>query len=242
MKKLFASILIGISAIAFSQNISDYEYIYVPSSFEKKMDKFNLRNTLIQQLTAKKYKVIQEDNNSCAVLKADLLDDSSFLKNKVKIIFKDCNNKIIQELKGSTDDKDFETGYPDALKNATKMLTISNPKTTTSLEVNKENTPVAMISENVNTTPIATSQEKALNFTNGQLTYQLIKLGQNQFILVSSQSSTPFAKLTESSKPGIYHVVLDNNQKTLAYTENGNIVIEFPQPEGSFSKQVFLKK
>ena len=71
MKKLAAILLVSASSLAFSQNISDYEYVYVPTSFEKNMNKFELRNTLIQQLTAKKYKVIQEDNKSCAVLKAE---------------------------------------------------------------------------------------------------------------------------------------------------------------------------
>ena len=241
MKKLAAILLVSASSLAFSQNISDYEYVYVPTSFEKNMNKFELRNTLIQQLTAKKYKVIQEDNKSCAVLKADLLDDSSFFKNKVKISFKDCNNKIIQELKGSTDDKDFETGYPDALKNATKTLSISNPKTTASLESPKE-IPATTIADNVNTAPITTTEEKALTYSNANATYQLIKLGQNNFILVSSKSSTPIAKLAESSKAGIFHVVLENNSPTVGYVENGNIIIDIPKSDGTFSKEVFTKK
>ncbi|WP_300673251.1 hypothetical protein [Soonwooa sp.] len=246
MKKLIATILIGSSTIAFSQNISDYEYIYVPASFEKKMDKFNLRNVLIQQLTAKKYKVIQEDNKSCAVLKANLLDDSSFLKNKVKIDFTDCNGKLITEAKGSSDDKDFETGYPEALKNAFLKISMSNPKTTTTLEEIKGKNEVAVlkeITEPTKTTSLPNqSVSNALSYTNGEQTYQLVKLGQNQFILVSSQSSVPFAKLTESSKAGIFHVALQDNTPTMGYSENGNIIIDIPKSDGTFSKEIFIKK
>lgn len=255
MKKSFAILLLALSPLGFAQNIADYEYIYVPKTFEKdkEMNKFGLNKILVDQLKAKKYKVIQEaphdwpaalKDNPCAVLSANLLDDSSFFKNKVKVNFTDCQKKIILESKGSADEKEFEIGFPKALKQATQSIAFSTPKSIIELDSKKETTATTAqtIVENVSSAPISSAKEEALVFTNKNENYQLINLATGNFILVSSKSSTPFAKLFESSKPGIFHVTLGNNTKTLGYTENGNIVIEIPKLDGSYSKEIFNKK
>ena len=99
MKKSLAFIFSLFTVIAiFSQNISDYEYVYVPKKFKNyKENEYNLNTLLKNALSQKKYKVVQEEplnwplelrNNPCSVLNAELLNTSSMFKNKVHLSLK----------------------------------------------------------------------------------------------------------------------------------------------------------
>ena len=46
----------------------------------------------------------------------------------------------------------------------------------------------------------------------------------------------------ESTKKEVYRVQLQDGSQTLGYVENGNIVIEIPNAEGSFRKEIFEGK
>jgi len=240
MKKI-TSVLLLITAfsLASAQTLSDYEYVYVPKELEKKINNYKLDKQLVKSLNSKKYKTLQDNEenwptelqlNKCQVAKANILNDSGFLSIKTKVQFKDCNDKVILELNGSSKEKDYEIGFPESLREAVLSLPISNPK---------EN---LMISKTDNTNNNATSTSNAETYTNGAIALQRVNIGAGQFIFVKNNSSVPFATLKESTKSGVFHVKLENGISTIAYIENGNIVIEIPQSNDSYKKEVFQKK
>ncbi len=100
--------------------------------------------------------------------------------------------------------------------------------------------PVVTISE-VSSSPIATTN-KAEVFSNGKISVQKINMGSGQFILASGSSSSPYAVFTETSKQGVYRVKMENGATALGYAENGSLIIEIPQANDTYQKEVFQKK
>jgi hypothetical protein len=253
MKKSLAFIFSLFTVIAiFSQNISDYEYVYVPKKFKNyKENEYNLNTLLKNALSQKNYKVVQEEplnwplelrNNPCSVLNAELLNTSSMFKNKVNLQFTDCKEKIVLESKASSDYKEFDLGYQDALKTALIKVSASSPKAFDVKETIQPEEP-RIIDKQV-AQPIATTEtvSKTESYTNGKINLQKVQISKEQFILVSSASSVPFATFKNTTKAEVYRVTLENGTSTLGYTENGNLVIEIPTSEGDYKKEVFMAK
>jgi hypothetical protein len=74
------------------------------------------------------------------------------------------------------------------------------------------------------------------------VSFQKIQISKDQFILVSSSSSVPFATFKNTTKSDVYRVTLENGISTLGYTENGNLVIEIPINDGNYKKEVFVAR
>ena len=249
MKKLSILIFTACSMFAFGQKVSDYKYISIPAKFETFKEQFNLDVSLAKALKGKKYIVLQGDKdqwpletrgNSCSILNADLKDDSGFLRNKVTLEFKDCHDKVIQSIKGSSNIKDFKEGFNDALKQTFPGIPVSNP---TDLPVQSQaQTQETTVNTQTFTTTASAADNSAVKFSNGKMDLQRIQIDNNQFILVNSNSSSPFATFESTTKNDVFRVKLQNGDSTLGYFENGNIVIETPQSNGEYSKEVFLKK
>lgn len=259
MKKSFAFAFLFFTLLFSAQNITDYEYIYVPKKFKDfKTNEYNLNNLLKKALEAKKYKVIQDDivnwplelrENPCKVLNADLLNDSNMFRNRVKLQFSNCEKNVIFETKGSSMIKDFELGYQDAMAISLKNLQNSQPKEIEILAIPTEKIVVETVVENpvqavVASTNSATPEvsKKAESYSNGKVNLQKVQISKDQFILVSSSSSVPFATFKNTAKADVYRVTLENGTSTIGYSENGNLVIEIPTSDGDFKKEVFMAK
>ncbi len=244
-------------ATIHAQNISDYEYIYVPKKFKDfEQNRYNLNTLLIDALQKKNYKVIQEEIqkwpddlklNSCKVATAELHDTSNMLRTKVSLQFTDCGNKILLESKATSMEKDFDLGFQEALHiSLTKVpASMPNPSNISSgvKEKAKESTPMPIDQKEIQEikkedTPVSSEIKKAETYSNGKLNLQKIQISDSQFILVSS-SSVPFATFKNTTKKDVYRVQLENGIQTLGYLENGNIVIELPSGDGSYQKAVF---
>lgn len=246
MKKLSILILTICSIISFGQKVSDYKYVSIPEKFQTFKNSFNLEAFLAKALKGKKYVILQGDKlqwpselmgNSCSIINADVINDKSMLRNKVILQFKDCNNKMILESKGNSTIKEFEEGFQDALAQALVTVPISNP--------------VAIVTQNETTTStnnnssVASSQVVESNgakYTNGKLDVQKVQIDNNHFILVKPNSSVPFATFKATTKKDVFRVKLENGDLTIGYFENGNIVIEIPQANGEYAKDVFAGK
>ncbi|GEJ45750.1 MULTISPECIES: hypothetical protein [unclassified Chryseobacterium] len=249
MKKLSMFMLTVCSTIVFAQKISDYKYVSIPEKFETFKEDFGLKNFLTKALTGKKYitlPLIKDNwptdakNNYCNVVSANILNDKSLFKNKLIIQFKDCNNNTILESKGSSNIKEFEEGLQDALKQALIRVPVSNP---VAILPASNNVVQQTSSDNISSasTESATTPE-ASNYSNGKLDLQKIQLDPNQFILAKSGSSVPFAVFRSTSKNSVFIVKLADGSATIGYFENGNIVIDIPQADGKYAKEVFTAK
>lgn len=251
MKKLSMLVLAVCSTMAFAQKISDYKYVAIPEKFETfKKDSFGLENILKMSLSSKKYIVLpmnkdewpsEAKENSCNVLIADILDSSSLFVNKVTLQFKNCKNKIVFESKESSNIKEFEEGYPDALKKSLIKIPVSNPVALLPASNNNAQRTSPEIVSTVSASN-SNSNSEASNYSNGKLDLQKIQLDPNQFILAKSGSSVPFAVFKATSRNSVFIVKLSDGSTTIGYFENGNIVIDIPQTDGKYAKEVFVAK
>ncbi|NML70742.1 hypothetical protein HHL23_13195 [Chryseobacterium sp. RP-3-3] len=251
MKKISIIILTVCSTFVFGQKVSDYKYISIPQTFKDfEKESYDLDNSLAKALKSKGYVVIQEgkdqwpseiETNSCSFAVSNISNKSSFLRNKIELEFKDCNGKVVFSSKGNSNLKEYKEGYQDALKLSLVSLPASKPV---------ENLPVTK-AENSNTQPVkkneepsssSVSESKSGKYTNGKLNLQKIQVDTNQFILADNGSSVPFAVFKTSSKKEVFRVKLADGTYTIGYFENGNIVIDIPQANGDFAKEVFSPK
>ena len=259
---LFIILFIGFHAID-AQKLSDYKYLHVPQDFKDFQDnQFELNSTLVKKLKSKGYEVIQNENgilpeelkqDPCKVAVVNLVKSGNMFKTKLTFEAKDCNNKVLVSQQGVSDEKDFEIGYNEALQNILKSLPNSSPlfKTSDVKEIFVDKAEPVFVKPVEKIQPSSVVEKKAeektsinnsQNYTNGNLNLKKILLGNNRFILVSANSSIPYATFTESTKEGVFRVVLENSLMTLGYLENGNYVIEIPNKDGSFRKEIFEKK
>lgn len=251
MKKIALAVVTFCSIATFGQKVSDYKYISLPSKFTTFKEDFGLGEMLTKTLRSKNYTVIPSDklqwpaeaqSNPCNVLMADIINDSGFLRNKVLVQFKDCNDKVVSSAKGASNIKEYKEGYQDALKQTFVSISPANP-------VAPQTSP-AKVQEAVSTTSAQTVANNssssvdntALKFSNGKTDLQKIQIDNSQFILVNSNSSSPFATFKATTKSDVFRVKLQNGESTLGYYENGNIVIEMPVSGGDYSKEIFYKK
>lgn len=253
MKKILNFTFFLLFTALYSQNISNYEYVSIAAktgNFESA--KYGLSGILSSKLKAGKYEVVSEStdswpeaakNNPCGVLKAEIEDTSTFLKNKIQVNFKDCSGKTVASFEGKSNIKEFEPGFKDALNTALKTFPVSNPvKLAVTNETPKPN--IAAVAELVkspsNQTPNsgAKTENKAETFSNGILNLNRIFISDSQFILASPNNSTPYAIFKATTKKEVYRVQLQDGTQTLGYLQDGNIVIELPNTDGSYKKEV----
>ncbi|MGE6397819.1 hypothetical protein [Chryseobacterium scophthalmum] len=248
MKKLSVLISSFCVMLSYAQKVSDYKYVVVPSSLESfKKNNYGLSAFLTKSLKSKQYVVISENRgqwpeeanvNPCSVLNADLVNDSSFLRNRIILEFKDCNSKVISSEKGNSSIKEYEEGFKDALSKALVNISISKPVENTTFKQE-----VQVVKETVQETPKVSEQKsqasKAEKYSNGKISLQKIQIDASQFILVDGNSSVPFATFKETTKKDVFRVKLGSGESTTGYYENGNLVIEIPKGNDEYSKEVF---
>ena len=250
MKKFLQISSVFLVSVLYGQQISDYHYILIPDTFANaKANRYDLDKLLSAQLQAKKFIVINENSpeskNLCEYLKAEISDTGNMLTNKVQIEFKDCYNKSLAILDGKSRSKDIEEGMQDALKNAMINIPLSNPvKNAAALQ--KESAPINTqkeektenIASQISTT---NTTEKANVYSNGTLSLNKIFLSNGEFILANPNNSVPYGIFKPSTKKDTYRVQLQDGTTTLGYFEDGEIIVEIPNADGSFKKEIFAE-
>ena len=215
MKNITIFLFVFLIAVVKAQTVSDYKYIVIPAEFNDFKDNkaYGLSNLLEKSLKAKKYTVLSSTKNDwpsdalmnpCSILNTDLLNDKSMFRNKLILQFKDCNNKVVFNEKGSSMIKEFEPGFQDALKQTLVKIPVSNPTTT----VNKiaETTFTEPIKKELQGSKEAILQtSNVVRYSNGTISVQKIQIDNNQFILVDGNSSVPFATFKSTTKEGVFN-------------------------------------
>lgn len=122
-----------LSGYAFSQSINNYEYVIVPIKFTdfKDANKYNLNSNtklLLQKYGFKAYMASDSIpteivNSSCMKLYADVVKDNTMLTTKVKVVIRDCKDKVIYETAyGKSIEKELNRAYNEALREAGKSF------------------------------------------------------------------------------------------------------------------------
>lgn len=223
MKKITLIIVTACSTFAFGQKVSDYKYVSLPSKFETFKEDFGLVEGFTKTLRSKNYTVIPADKqqwpaeakeNPCSVVAADVINDSGFLRNKVLVQFKDCNDKVISSVKGASNIKEYKEGYQDALKQTYVSISPANPVVQTQQQMRVQQTESIEQPAITNTTS-ADNGNNGVKFSNGKADYQKVQIDNSQFILVGTNSSSPFATFKATTKNDVFRVKMQNGDATL---------------------------
>ena len=255
LKYVLSFFLFANFTLAFSQNISDFKYVIIPDSFSDFEDnQYRMNYHLMKLLTEKKYEVLKSDptewpqevkENACLALTADLLRGKKFLKNKVNVVFTDCQGKEIENMEGISNEKEYATGYPDALKNAVTMLRVSFPKKLDyqpkSTQVLSANTPEIKVQGNISENSWL---ESGIEFTNDLQSVILTEQKDGSFILIDKKNSSIIGQMKPSSKEGIYHVTVSDskgNYHTIGFYDQKTLGIEYMVSPNHYSLTEFKK-
>lgn len=130
MKRFSLIVLLLLSSLAFAQTaVNDYEYVIVPTKFgfSNKKDEFRL-NTLTKLLLEKYgFKAFLDSEplpdavaeSNCKKLYADVESKGGFFTTKVRVILKDCKNKVLYTSdEGKSAEKDWGKAYNAAIRMA----------------------------------------------------------------------------------------------------------------------------
>lgn len=237
MKKVVL-LFVLISSYAFSQSINDYEYVFVPAKFSifKEKDKYRTNtNTklLLQKYGFKAFFItdsipIDIANTNCKKLYADLVEDNSFFVTKVKIVLKDCQEKIVYETDfGLSREKDYTTAYIQALRDAGKSFEKLNYKYNGKSDlINAKSVAVstAVVPE-VSTTKITENSSGVFYFaqpiTNG---FQVVDTEPKVIMKLYNTSQKNVFMAVKGAINGT--VISKNGQWFFEYYDNGNLVSE----------------
>lgn len=130
MRKLASFVLLLLVSVALAQpSVNDFEYVIVPSQFKfsNKKDEFRL-NTLTKLLLQKYgFKAFLQSepqpdeivDSNCKKLYADVESNSGLRKTRVRVVLKDCKNKILFiSDEGTSLEKDWGKAYNEAIRAA----------------------------------------------------------------------------------------------------------------------------
>jgi len=236
MKKYFLvlSLLISLSGIA--QTINDYKYAIVPIrySFMSKDNMYRLNTLTKVHLVYLGYTVFYDsdvlpddiDNTRCDKVYVDVEKVKSFLTTKLLVVFKDCKKNVLFKSEvGSSNEKDFATGYSQALEDAFKSVRYSySGKVLAEVQHEKKET---IISDNT-----TVDQVTPVSYVVGEQLYA--QPTAEGFQLVNSEPKVVM-KIIKTSVPNYYiasrgtttGVLLSKeNQYYFEYQQNGKLVSE----------------
>ena len=124
MKKYLVLLIALFSIVTFAQN---KQAIIISSKFDfqEERNSFNINNMLKAILASNNYQVYFDDEvlpleiaqNKCNALTGVLVDKSNMFLTKVKLQIKDCqNNLLFETAEVKSREKDFQTGFMEAIK------------------------------------------------------------------------------------------------------------------------------
>jgi hypothetical protein len=239
MKKIFLFLILFLSVTAFSQSINDYQYVIVPIKYDflKHNDRYNLNTTtklLLQKYGFKSYLITDEIpieviNNQCSNLTASLVENNSMFVTKIKLILKDCKDKVVFETEfGTSRNKQLAPAYNEALRMAGKSFEKLNYKYNgnngmSAVTVVPVITQTPIATENTSTTIQNTNEifYFAQPIANG---YQIID---NEPKIIMRIYNTSQKNVFMADKNGVNGtVLLKDNQWFFEYYEKGKLVSE----------------
>ena len=247
MKKI-ALLFILTTFNIFSQSINDYKYVVVPTKFDflNEENKYNL-NTSTKLLLEKYGFVVYMNNqdiptdianNRCKSLNAEIINDSGLLVTKLKLVLKDCKDKVVYETAlGKSREKEYAVAYNQAFRDAAKSFETLNYK----YNGNQTTT----ISQEVIIKPIETkatleaavqSSGPTKTLANGQFYAQPIE---NGFQLVNTEPKVIY-KIYNTSVPDFF-IASKGEQKGVFFKKGNSWFFEYYHFNKLYSENVGVK-
>lgn len=244
MKKIVL-VFILISGYAFSQTINDYQYVIVPAQFTdfKVNGKYSLNvstKLLLQKYGFKAFLTTDSipneiANSNCKKLFADLVKDNGLLNVKIKIVLKDCRDKVLYESAyGESNEKELSIAYNIALREAAKSFEKLNYKyngkndiVTKQVEIKNETTISEKLGGRVESTDINRSNSTSAFYFAQQITngYQVVDSEPKVIMMLMNTSQKNVFIGAKGNINGV--VISKNGQWFFEYYKDGNLVSEF---------------
>ena len=233
MKSKILLLFILISSYVFSQSVNDYQYVIVPVKYDffKENDKYRLNTLtklLFQKYGFKSYLSSEAlpneiENSRCDILYATVTDDSNLMVTKLKILVKDCRDKIIFETEfGKSRNKEFAAAYNEALREAGKSFDTLNYKYT-----GKNNSSVT--TESIKTIVTETVSE----------TFYFAQPIANGFQVVDNEPKV-IMKLYTTSQKNVF-IGLNDNTNGVVISKNGKWFFEYYDGDKLISESINLR-
>lgn len=246
MKKILLILVLLVSVTAFSQSVNDYQYVIVPSKFNefKENDKYHLNTSvklLLQKYGFKSFLStdsipLEIVNSNCNKLYADIERVNNLLSTKVKIVLKDCKEKILYETAyGKSNEKELVIAYNMALREAAKSFDKLNYKYNGKNGIAPEVTISEKITDKTQSLDIIKSTPTSSQIpTDNAETFYFAQPIANGYQIVDTEPKV-IMKLFNTSQKNVFMgvkgdingtVILKNGQWFFEYYENGKLVSE----------------
>lgn len=213
MKKYYIILVLLVTLSAFSQSVNDYQYVVVPVKFDifKENDRFRLNTLtklLLQKYSFKSYlntEILPDEvrNDRCAILYASLVEDKGFFVTKVKVVLKDCQEKVVFETDfGTSREKEYAIAYNQALRAAFQSFDRLKYKYN-----GKNELQVKIVQPISNEKSLSVLQDNEIEIgesnliSSNQLEAETIE---NGFLLIDSTTSTIVLKLFKTSNESVF--------------------------------------
>jgi len=249
------------TASVYSQQLGDYKYIIIPEQFEflDEVNKYGLNIATKQQLNKYGFEafIVTEalpfnvKDNICDILNLSVEDNSSFIRTKIKIILKDCEDKVVFEsAEGDSKEKNYQKTYQEAFKEALlsfkglvikksrseetikEVQTVSNEKQKTE-EVIKPNAARKVAAS----TLISSSSENIVEYSSSDNIYSMTQEG-NTLTFFEGQKEIGVANAIANTK----FPVKTSEFTGVGYFDDGNLIIERSIKGVGKVQMKFLKK
>lgn len=254
MKKVLLSLILLLSFASYSQNINDFQYVIVPIKFDflKENDRYRLNTTtkfLLQKYGFKSYLATEELpnevlTNRCSFLNASLVNDNTMFVTKVKVVLKDCYDRVVFETAfGTSRTKEYFPAYNEALREAFKSFDKLNYKYNGSQPTEKSLGKIGETAEVKVPTEIKLASERAVAATeptkvlvSGQLYAQPIT---NGFQLVNTEPKVMYKIYNTSVKD--YFIASKGDVNGVFLAKDNGWFFEYYQNDKLFSERVEVK-
>ena len=133
MKYRSLLLLMFVCGLSFAQGINSYKYALVPArfSFQNSNDEYHLNTTVKMMMEKAGFSTFlttdvmpdEMTDSNCNKVYVDVVSSGSFITTKLKIVLKDCKNRILYtSIEGSSKEKEYRITYNEALRGAAKSL------------------------------------------------------------------------------------------------------------------------
>jgi hypothetical protein len=241
-KKCLLLFVLIITVSGFSQSVNDYQYVIVPTKFSifKEGDKYRLNSTtklLLEKYGLKVFmsndEVPGEIGDNCKRLYADLVEDKELMSTKIKLVLKDCKEKVIYETDyGKSREKDYATAYNQALRETTKSFDrlnyIYNGKNATT------STPSAIPETKIDISEAVEIKAENASITSNPPIFYFAQPTTNGFQVIDNEPKV-IMRLLYSSQKNVFIgikgsingvVITKNGQWFFEYYDNGKLISE----------------
>lgn len=245
----FVLLFVLISGYAFSQSVNDYQYVIVPAKYAvfKENDKYNLNTSVKLLLQKYGFKAFLSTdsipdeiaNSSCKKLYADLVKDNGLLDVKIKIVLKDCRDKVLYETAyGKSNEKEYSIAYKIALREAAKSFEKLHYKYNGKNDIAELNNPV---SEKLQNQPVVNADitpSSSLS-TDTSKTFYFAQPIANGYQVVDNEPKV-IMKLFNTSQKNVFMAVKGDVNGTVI-SKNGQWFFEYYKNESLVSELINLK-